>query len=199
MLGDRLVLATEDVLELPADALVVEDGGWLTAARGLAAAVDQRYPQLRALREQALERHGGPFALGAALAFALSDTDRRALIWAITFSQQPQQAERQRATPLDVAQATRNALLQADALGVEQVVMPALGTRLGYHALPPTPKKLPRYVMGAAQLIGVQQALEQAHAIKRVTLGLSLRDHAIFHELLGQPLSAAIGDEEQDE
>ena len=203
MLNDRVVLSTSDVLELPADALVIEDSGWLSASRGLAAAVDELYPELRVLRERALKQHGGAFAPGAAVGFALSDGQPlRAVICAITFGQHVPGGpvdQRQRATPLIVAQASRNALLEADTLGMAQVVMPALGTRLGYHMLPPTPKKLPRYVMGAAQLIGVQQALQQTAAAQQVTLGLSLRDYAIFHELLGQPLAASIGDGEQDE
>lgn len=204
MLGDRVVLATSDVEMLPAEALVVEDSGWLTASRGLAAAIDGQYGELRALREHAVEQHGGPFALGEAVVFPINDSvqGRRALIWTVTFGHQPQPGQpdkRQRATPLDVARASCNALLRADELGIAEVAMPALGTRLGYHVLPPTPKKLPRYVMGAAQLIGVQQALQQTSAIRRVTLGLSLRDYAIFHELLGQPLATSIGDGEQDE
>jgi len=34
---DRLTLTTTDALAMPADALVVEDDGWLSATRGLAA------------------------------------------------------------------------------------------------------------------------------------------------------------------
>lgn len=204
MLGDRVVLSTNDVLELAADALVIEDSGWLLASRGMAAAVDALYPELRPLREQVLEQRKSPFALGAAVGFPLTgDAHRvRGVIWAITFGYQPQPGQpdqRQRATPLDVAEATRNALLRADELGAAQVVMPALGTRLGFHMLPPTPKKLPRYVMGAAQLIGIQQALQHTTVVQQITLGLSLRDYAIFHELLGQPLAAAAGDEEHDD
>lgn len=203
MLGDRVVLSTSDVLELAADALVIEDSGWLSASRGMAAAADALYPELRAVREQLVEQHGGPFALGTAVGFPLAGEHAvRSVIWAVTFGYQPQPGQpdqRQRATPLDVAEATRNALLRADELGAAQVVMPALGTRLGFHMLPPTPKKLPRYVMGAAQLIGMQQALQQTTTVQQITLGLSLRDYAIFHELLGQPLAAPAGDEEQDD
>jgi O-acetyl-ADP-ribose deacetylase (regulator of RNase III) len=203
MRDERVTLSTQDVLEIAADALVIEDSGWLAASRGLAAAVDELYPQLRLLRARAQDQRGGPFALGAAVGLALDAQPLRSVIYAITFGQQSATTsapdQRQRATPLDVAEAARNALLEADRLGAAEVVMPALGTRLGYHALPPTPKKLPRYVMGAAQLIGVRQALQQTASVQLVTIGLSLRDYAIFHELLGQPLAGLPNDGEHDE
>lgn len=199
MLDRRIRLSTVELLRVPADAMVVEDNGRLSGLRGLAATVDGLDAGLRRRREEALAQHGGPFAPGAAIGFQLEQTTHpfRHAIWAITFSQLPQpegQTERlERATPLDVAAATRSALLEAQKLGVRHLVMPAIGTRTDQHVLPPVPKKLPRYVMGAAQLIALQQTLDET-TIEQVTLSLSLRDHAIFHDLLGLPLAIVLED-----
>jgi O-acetyl-ADP-ribose deacetylase (regulator of RNase III) len=197
MLDRRIKLSTVELLSVPADAIVVEDSSRLSALRGLAATVDGLDAGLRRRREEALAQHGGPFAIGTALGFQLESTTHpfRHVIWAITFAQVPQpegQPERlERATPLDVAAATRSALLEAEALGVKHLAMPAIGTRTDQHVLPPAPKKLPRYVMGAAQLIALQQTLDETR-IEQVTLSLSLRDHAIFHDLLGLPLATVL-------
>ena len=199
MLDRRVRLSMVDALSVPADAIVVEDSGWLSGARGLAATVDGLDAGLRSRREAALAQHGGPFALGTARGFLLEPATHpfRHAIWTITFAQvrqaegQPERVER--ATPLDVAAATRSALLEAAALGVKHLVMPAIGTRTDQHVLPPVPKKLPRYVMGAAQLIALQQSLDET-TIEQVTLSLSLRDHAIFHDLLGLPLETTLED-----
>jgi hypothetical protein len=191
MLDDRVHLSMSDALDVPADVLVVEDSGWLTATRGLAGLVAARYPALRALREQAVAEHGGSFPLGAAMAFTINDDEYtlRAVVWAVTWTYPQPTAQhahdRVRATPLDVAAATRNALHQAAIIAATHVVLPALGSRLDYHVLPPTPKKLPRYVMGAAQLVAMQQALV-ASPIQQVTLSVSQRDYGIFSELLGR-------------
>lgn len=205
MHDDRLIFSTDEALRIPADVLVVEGSGDLPAARGLAVLVDELYPALQARRAQALAAHGRPYPPGAALPFGLDDAPdgRRGIVWAITSTvahgdgpgQPPQ---RVRATPLDVAAATHRALLEADRLGAASVVLPALGTRLGYHALPPTPKKLPRYVMGAAQLIGIQQALEQGARLRQIILSLSQRDYAIFQELLGRSTDEPADDGEHD-
>lgn len=200
MLDRRIRLSTVELLSVPADALVVEDNGRLSALRGLAATVDGLDAGLRGRREEALAQHGGPFAIGTALGFQLEPRTHpfRHAIWAITFSQADGQTERlERATPLDVAAATRSALLEAAALGVKHLAMPAIGTRTDQHVLPPVPKKLPRYVMGAAQMIALQQTLDETR-IEQVTLSLSLRDHAIFHDLLGLP-PATVLEETTDE
>lgn len=199
MLDRRVRLSTADALSVPADAIVVEDSGWLTALRGLAATVDGLDASLRGRREEALAQHGGSYAPGAAIGFRLDQGTHpfRHAIWAITFSHVPQPegqpARIARATPLDVAAATRAALLEAEALGIKHLAMPALGTRQDQHVLPPAPKKLPRYVMGAAQLIALQQTLAET-TIEQVTLSLSLRDHAIFHDLLGLPVETTLED-----
>ncbi|HEY0734950.1 MAG TPA: hypothetical protein VGD69_08595 [Herpetosiphonaceae bacterium] len=197
MLDRRVRLSTVEAMNVPADAIMVEDSGRLSGLRGLAATIDGLDDGLRRRREDALARHGGPFAIGTAIGFRLESTTHpfRHAIWAVTFSQTPQsegQPERlERATPLNVAAATRSALLEAAALGVKHLVMPAIGTRTDQHVLPPVPKKLPRYVMGAAQLIALQQTLDET-GIEQVTLSLSLRDHAIFHDLLGLPLATVV-------
>jgi hypothetical protein len=92
---------------------------------------------------------------------------------------------RAQATPLVIEAITRQALAEAVALGAAHVVLPALGTRTDQHALPPVPKKLPRYVMGTAQLLGVRAALEASPDL-RVTVCLTQRDLAIWNTLLGQ-------------
>jgi O-acetyl-ADP-ribose deacetylase (regulator of RNase III) len=204
MLVGRIEFSTVDALNVHADALVVEDSGWLNAARGLAAMVDELDPALRQHRETAITQQGGPYSIGSALGFPIRQTPHglRYVIWTVTYSyiaqvgQEPDQLVR--ATPLDIATATRNALHQAATLQIGHVVMPALGTRMEHHVLPPVPKKLPRYVMGAAQLIGIQQALRET-TIGHVTLSLSQRDHAIFHHLLGLPLAKSIDEDTIDE
>jgi|GEM_PF-4923618 len=205
MLNERITLSTVELLSTVADALIVEDSGWLTASRGLAATVDSLYPELRHQREQALERRGAMYPLGAALGFELNANDRlyRHAIWAVTFGYSTQittgHNDLIRATPLDIAAAASNALLQAAACGARTVVLSALGTRIGYHNLPPTPKKLPRYVMGAAQLVGMHNALQQTESIEQVTLCLTQRDYAIFNDLLGRSLDQRnVEDDEHD-
>lgn len=199
MLDRRIRLSTVELLRVPADAVAVEDSGWLSGLRGLAATVDGLDAGLRRRREEALAQHSGPFELGTAIGFRLEQTTHpfRHAIWAITFGQLPQtqgQPERlERATPLDVAAATRSALLEAHKLGVKHLTMPAIGTRTDQHVLPPVPKKLPRYVMCAAQLIALRQTLDET-TIEQVTLSLSLRDHAIFHDLLGLPVETMLED-----
>lgn len=92
MLDRRVRLSTADALSVPADAIVVEDSGWLTGLRGLAATVDGLDAEPRQRREAALAEHGGAFALGTALGFRLEQTTHqfRHAIWTITFSQLPQ-------------------------------------------------------------------------------------------------------------
>lgn len=205
ILDERLTLTTSAPLEIMADTVVVEDSGWLTAARGLAAALDSRHAELKPQREAALSQHGGSYAPGSALVcrVSASGSQLRLVIWAITYSyaaQRDSQAERHlRATPLDVTQACVAALRQAAAAGARHVVMQALGTRNDIHVLPPVPKKLPRYVMGAAQLAGVYQALEACPSIERITLCLTQRDFGIFHELLGHKAPDAPSEDEIDE
>lgn len=205
ILDARLTLTTSDPLEIAADTVVVEDSGWLTAARGLAAALDSRHAELKPQREAALSQHGGSFTPGAALACRVNTpgSQLRLAVWAITYTyaaQREHQAERHlRATPLDVTRATSAALLQAAAAGARHVVLQALGTRNDIHVLPPLPKKLPRYVMGAAQLAGMCQAIEASPSLERLTLCLTQRDFAIFHELLGHHLPAAPHEDEIDE
>jgi hypothetical protein len=197
MLDQRIRLSIADAVTIAADAIVVEDSGWLTGTRGLAIALDGLDPDLRQRREAALAAHGGPYPLGTALSFPLQPTTStlRHAIWTITFSyrQEPEQRNQLvRATPLDVATATSNALLQAAEQRAAHLVMPAIGTRMEHHVLPPAPKKLPRYVMGAAQLIALQSTLQTIASIEQVTLSLSQRDYAIFHDLLGQALDVSL-------
>jgi hypothetical protein len=182
MLDPRIVTSTAEPLAIAADALVVEDDASVAARRGFAAVIDQRFPQLRAARARI--GAGGRLAVGAAVALPLDDpaSPLRFVVWVATYGDR--HAPEGRATPLIVAAAAEQALVQAHAAGARRIVMSALGTRLGTHVLPPTPKKLPRYVMGAAQLIGVQRGLA-ATTIERVTLSLTERDAAIFAELAG--------------
>jgi hypothetical protein len=203
MLDPRVTLTTTDLMQVAADAIVVEDSGWLRAMRGTAAMLDTRYPALRGVRERAIGARGESFPIGAAVAFALdADGPWRYAVWAITYTYQPPASgaeattHRLRATPLSVTAATASAVLRAAEAGATTLVMPALGTRADFHALPPVPKKLPRYVMGAAQLAGLQQALAITPSIAAVTLSLSARDHAIFEDLLGR--GGARRDEEQE-
>ena len=180
---DRIELCEAELPAVTADAVVVEDSGQLRAARGYASTLDRRYEELRPLREQAV--FASPLALGSAVAFRAADG--RVVVWAVTYGDaahgQPEQAIR--ATPLDIAAAAREALLRAAEHGAGHVALPALGTRYGRHVLPPLPKKLPRYVMAAAQLIGIREALA-ATDIRRVTLCLTQRDRAIFAAVLGR-------------
>lgn len=194
MLGQQVELTTTNALEIAADTIVVEDCGWLSATRGLAATLNSLYPELRTQREQALAQQGSSFALGDAIVCRLPATELplQTVIWVVTYTYQPQighGSERVRATPLDVATATTNALRAASKLGAEQVVMPAIGTRTDQHVLPPVPKKLPRYVMGAAQLVAINQLLQSDTSLHRITLSLTQRDYAIFHELLGSEIA----------
>lgn len=182
---DRLQLIEADPLAITADALVVEDDGWLTASRGYAAQIDAQYPELRAKREEELAKRGGALQLGAVVPCRLhNNTSPRAVIWSVTWCQAHEAEPRARATPLVIDQVTRRALDTAVAVGARHAVMPALGTRTDQHVLPPVPKKLPRYVMGAAQLIAIGTALAQ-HPALRVTVCLTQRDLAIWHALLG--------------
>lgn len=190
MLDRRVRLTTDDLWQSSADALVVEDSADLRATRGLAALLDDTYPGLRAARAALLQQRGAPLPIGAAVALALPQAaPYRYAIWAVTWDGSAARAAHappsQRITPLAVTLATRNAVLEAAAVGARHVILPALGTRAATHVLPPVPKKLPRYVMGAAQLAGLQQALEQAPSLTRVTLALSQRDYTIFQILLG--------------
>lgn len=198
-MNERIRVTTNDLLQVEADVLVIEDSGWLTAARGLAATIDGRYPALRAAREQAVTQHGGMFALGTALAFPLDKAEGpRAVIWAVTSGSElsPGQPNLMlRATPLDVAAATRAALREADAIGARRVALPLLGTKLGAHVLPPVPKKLPRYVMAAAQTIALDETIATT-GIDEVLWCLSQRDYAIVQELLGLATGSADDREE---
>ncbi len=204
MLGRQVEFTTAHALEVAADVIVVEDCGWLSASRGLAATLDSLYPELRAQREQALEEHGGAFGLGDAIVCRLSAaaSGLQAVIWAVTYTYQPQVghgSDRVRATPLDVASATTNALRAAAAMSAQHVVMPAIGTRTDHHVLPPVPKKLPRYVMGAAQLVAINQLLAADNTLQRITLALTQRDYMIFHELLGsKPANTGAEDDGDD-
>ncbi len=201
MLNQQLKLTTSNSLELGADTVVVEETGWLNAARGLAATIDGAYPELQAQREQAMKQRGGTFVPGEVVVCRLT-AERlplRFVISAVTYTYQPQIGPGSgalRATPLDIARATRRALQVTAELGGRHVVIPALGTRTDYHVLPPVPKKLPRYVMGAAQLVAVQETLVTLSAIPEITFSLTQRDYAIFHELLGiQPAGRLSGDD----
>lgn len=183
---ERLQLIEAEALLVAADALVVEDDGRLQAARGLAAEIDARHPELRAQREAAVAAHGGQHPLGTALPFHVAnDAQCRVVVWAVTWNVQRNAPPTERATPLLIEQVTRRALRAAMKEGAPHVALPALGTRLEHHALPPVPKKLPRYVMGAAQLIGIGQALHQYPSL-RVTVCLTQRDLMIWNTLLGQ-------------
>ncbi len=182
---DRLELVEAEALTVAADALVVEDDGRLGAARGMAAEADARHPELRAQREQARAEHGGTLPLGTVVPFQTEQDARRVVVWAVTWNAQRNAPPAERATPLLIEQVTRRALRVAMKEGALHVALPALGTRLEHHALPPVPKKLPRYVMGAAQLIGIGQALHQYPSL-RVTVCLTQRDLAIWNTLLGQ-------------
>jgi hypothetical protein len=208
MLDERVQLTTLDLLQVRADAVVVEDSGWLRAMRGPAALLDALYPSLRRERELAIEARGGPFPLGSAAAFPLplDESGRMLAIWAITYTYprefapaEPSSQRRVRATPLVVAAATREAIQRAIAAGARHVAMPALGTRADYHVLPPVPKNLPRYTMGAAQLIGLHEALATTQALRQVTVSLSQRDYAIFEDLLGRGGPRHYEDEDNDE
>lgn len=198
MLDQRVVLSLAELLTVPADAVVVEDSGSLTASRGLAALVDQRYA-LQTQRERTVKQHGAPFEIGSAVALPTrADDGPRVIVWAITFALGASAAARVRATPLDVAAATDAALREAAGHEARHVAMPALGTRIDHHVLPPTPKKLPRYVMAAAQLIGVQQALDDVPSITQVTICLSQRDYGIFEDVLGRGRSGVGGSDDDD-
>jgi hypothetical protein len=107
------------------------------------------------------------------------------VVYAVTWNAQRDAASTDRATPLLIEAVTRRALRTAMKERVQHVALPALGTRLEHHALPPVPKKLPRYVMGAAQLIGIGQALHQYPSL-HVTVCLTQRDLQIWRTLLGQ-------------
>ncbi len=182
----RLSLIEAEPLAVTADALVVEDDGWLTATRGLAAQVDVQYPELRAQREQALARHGTALPLGTAVPCDIHTPGAlQTVIWAVTWCQAHNAEPRAQATPLVIDAVTRQALHAAKELGVSYVVMPALGTRTDQHVLPPVPKKLPRFVMGAAQLIGIHSMLAQDSTL-RVTVCLTQRDLTIWNTLLGR-------------
>ncbi len=182
---DRLELLEAEALSVAADALVVEDDGRIGAARGLAAEIDARHPELRAQRERVLADHGGPLPLGTVVPFQTAQAAWRVVVWAVTWNAQRNAPLTERATPLLIEAVTRRALRTVVKEGAYHVTMPALGTRLEHHALPPVPKKLPRYVMGAAQLIGIGQALHQYSSL-RVTVCLTQRDLAIWNTLLGQ-------------
>lgn len=202
MLDRRIRLSTADALSVPADAIIVEDSGRLTGSRGLAATVNGLDPGLGLRRQAMLAQNDGLYTPGTAIGFRLDQITHtfRYAIWAITFSHssQPEQPDQLiRATPLDVAAATRSALLEAETLKIKHLVMPALGTRSEQHVLPPVPKKLPRYVMGAAQLIALNQTLNET-TIESVTVSLSQRDYAIFHDLLGLPLEPSLEDTTDD-
>jgi len=184
MFDDRLELREAELPSVMADALVVEDGGRLQAAQGYATVLDKRYPELRPMREQAAQ--GSALSLGSALAFRAHDGV--VVVWAVTYGDgaRDQAEQAVRATPLHIAAASREALLCAAAKhGARSVALPALGTRYGHHVLPPVPKKLPRYVMATAQLIGIQQALA-TNQLQTVTLCLTQRDRAIFAAVLGR-------------
>ncbi len=201
MLNARLKLTTHNPLELGADTVIVEESGWLNAARGLAATVDSMCPELQAQREQAIVQRGGTLAPGEVVVSRLT-AERlplRFVISAVTYTYQPQighGSDRVRATPLDIARVTRSAVQCAAEIGSRHVVIPALGTRTDYHVLPPAPKKLPRYVMGAAQLVAIQDTLATLSQAPQITLSLTQRDYAIFHELLGiEPPRPLFGDD----
>lgn len=181
--AERLELLEAELLSVTAAAVVVEDSSRLAAAHGYASALDKRYAELSALREQAL-RHG---SLGLGSAVALRAHDGLITVWAVTYGAAGTDpaVPAIRATPLDIAAAAREALLRAAEQGANHVALPALGTRYGQHVLPALPKKLPRYVMAAAQLIGIRDALD-ATDIQRVSLCLSQRDRAIFAAVLGR-------------
>lgn len=182
---ERCTLIEAEPLNCTADALVVEDDGTLMAARGLAAQIDDQYPELRAQREQAVAQRGGPLPLGSAVPCRTRQPDQRIVIWVVTWQQVRAAEPGTQATPLIIEAVTRHALHAAVELGAMHVALPALGTRIDQHVLPPVPKKLPRYVMGTAQLVGIRSALEQ-HARLRVTVCLTQRDLAIWNTLLGQ-------------
>lgn len=183
---DRLTLIEADALAVAAGAVVVEDDGRLQATRGMAAEADAQHSELRAQRERAIAEHGGPLSLGAVAPFRIeSNPQRSVVVWAVTWNAQRDAAPTDRATPLLIEAVTRRALRAAMKERVQHVALPALGTRLEHHALPPVPKKLPRYVMGAAQLIGIAQALHQYPSLQ-VTVCLSQRDLQIWRTLLGQ-------------
>lgn len=181
--SERLDLKEAELLSVAADAIIVEDNGRLLAQHGNAAALAMRYAELRLMREQAVPPNS-PLPLGSALAFRADDGT--IAVWAVTYGEavDGQPVERTRATPLDIAAAAREALLRAAEHGARQVALPALGTRYGHHVLPAVPKKLPRYVMAAAQLIGIREALEHV-SFDRITLCLTQRDRAIFAAVLG--------------
>ncbi len=190
MIEQRLTLTETAALAIRADALVVEDNGWLTAARGLATQVDGLYPELRPQRERALANNGGPFVPDTVIVCRVrGDQPFRTIIWAVTHTtpgpNDQRTSERKRATPLVIEQVTQSALRQALAQGATHIVMPALGTRVDQHVLPPNPKKLPRYVMGAAQLIGIRHVLDDVPVL-HVSLSLTQRDLDIYRILLGQ-------------
>ncbi len=204
MLSQQLKLTTSNPLELGADTVVVEETGWLNAARGLAATIDGAYPELKVQREQAIKQRGGAFVPGEVVVCQLT-TDRlplRFVISAVTYAYQPQighAGEALRETPLVIARATRSALLVTAELGGRHVVLPALGTRTDNHVLPPVPKKLPRYVMGGAQLVAVQETLVTLSPIPEITFSLTQRDYAIFHELLGIQAAGRFSGDDVDE
>jgi O-acetyl-ADP-ribose deacetylase (regulator of RNase III) len=191
MLDDRLTLTETDLLAIDADVLVVEDNGWLTATRGLAAQVDEMYPELCPQREGAVAKHGGPFPLGEIIVGKLKENDRglHHVVWVVTQvhtgTNDRSINQQHLATPLLIEQVTRDALKAVTAHEAKHVAMPALGTRVQQHVLPPNPKKLPRYVMGAAQLIGIRHMLDNVPSL-HVSLSLTQRDRDIFLELLGQ-------------
>ncbi len=204
MLNSQVKLTTSNPLELGVDTVVVEESGWLSAARGLAATVDSIYPELQAQREQAIKQQAGTFMPGEVVVCHLGE-DRlplRFVISAVTYTYQPQighGSDRVRATPLTIARVTRTALECAAQLGSRHIVMPALGTRTDYHVLPPVPKKLPRYIMGTAQLVAIQDTLASLALALQVTLSVTQRDYAIFHELLGVPLDRRLPEHDTDE
>ena len=202
MLDHRLTFTQTHALAVPADALVVEDDGWLSAARGLAAQAAGLYPELQTQRERALHGNGGPFSLGSVIAFRVNQSKQglRSIVWAVTWSYPDPDARRSerriRATPLTIAEVTQKALLHAAAQGARHVVMPTLGTRIDQHVLPPNPKKLPRYVMGSAQLIASRLALQSTPSL-HVTLSVTERDLSILRELLGQAGHANSDEDEE--
>lgn len=191
---DRLVLLETDLPAIAAGALVVEDDQRLGSTRGHAAQLDALHPELQAQRQRALDQHGGIVPLGVVVpGRVMGDAAYRTVVWVVTWTATRVAEVGQRATPPLIAQISHEALRVAVKQGAAHVVMPALGTRTDQHVLPPVPKKLPRYVMGAAQLAGIQAALLD-HAALRVTVCLTQRDLAIWRTLLGAAEDTKIDD-----
>ncbi len=188
-----LKLVIQSPLTVAADALVVEDSGWLAGAKSLAAEVDARGGQPLRHERATLIAQQGPLAIGTAVCTTSGLWAELGgpptLVHAATYTypdavRAPE--TRVGATPLDISRATLAALRSAAEAGATHVCMMPLGVRPNHHQLPANPKNLARYVMAGVQLAAIAQALPEFN-VAQVTVALTERGYAIWQEVLGRP------------